>query len=313
MFVWLMLAAVLGGGAALLLWRRRTPGRARRADRRFEYYPAPEPAPPPPPPHRNPRMSRSVASPDRASACASRPSRPASCRRACGHGSTSSSPRSPATSKPTGWYSFRYRDVQLGQRAGARLAGRGQPVQRRARRRSRISPPFSPIRPAPGERIAAIAPMKSLSIRNSIVVERANIQMVELGGSQVYVPVVAFNVHYRGTGGDAQTSASYLGRPRHRRRQARPVPAGSGRADHRPWRPSASDRALGDKPRGRCCCSCARRAPPRRRGTAATLRQARAAASRSACRQGPSAGRARPCTARSPAGNTSARPSANSR
>ena len=34
--------------------------------------------------------------------------------------------------------------------------------------------------------------------------------MVELGGNQVYVPVVAFNVHYRGTGGDAQTSGSYL-------------------------------------------------------------------------------------------------------
>ena len=81
--------------------------------------------------------------------------------------------------------------------------------------------------PGPGERIPGIAPLKRMSIRNSIIAERANIQTVELAGKQVYVPVVGFNVYYRGSVGGAQTSASYLVGRETGREKLGPVALGS--------------------------------------------------------------------------------------
>ena len=104
---------------------------------------------------------------------------------------------------------FRPRDAQLGKRSARDLLVEVSLFNAGPTQQQDIAAFFN--KPAgPDERIPGIAPLNRLSIRNSIVVARSNIQMVELGGNQVYVPVVAFNVHYRGTGGDAQTSASYL-------------------------------------------------------------------------------------------------------
>lgn len=212
MFVWLMLAAVIGGGAALLLWRRRT--RAALAEGyEYDMYSAPEPGPAPPPPPPPPQQPSHV------------PVRPLP--------RTELPPAEPP--KPAGVVSSRLRpwidlnftplacDIEAGRvvihfdiemlNSGGSAARdllvevslfNAGPTQQQDIAAFFANPAGS------GERIPGIAPLKSLSLRNSIVVERSNIQMVELGGNQVYVPVVAFNVHYRGTGGEAQTSASYL-------------------------------------------------------------------------------------------------------
>jgi hypothetical protein len=61
-----------------------------------------------------------------------------------------------------------------------------------------------------GERIVAIAPLKRVAIRTQVVAPREQIQAYELGGRQVFVPVIAFNALYRWSNGEGQTSVSYL-------------------------------------------------------------------------------------------------------
>jgi len=61
-----------------------------------------------------------------------------------------------------------------------------------------------------GERIEMIAPLQQISIRTSLVAPRQNIQVFEMGGKQVFVPLVAFNALYRAPGGGGQTSVAYM-------------------------------------------------------------------------------------------------------
>ena len=61
-----------------------------------------------------------------------------------------------------------------------------------------------------GERIEALPPLQHVTIRTSLVAPRANIQIFELGGRQVFVPLIAFNALYRLGGGNGQTSVAYL-------------------------------------------------------------------------------------------------------
>jgi hypothetical protein len=61
-----------------------------------------------------------------------------------------------------------------------------------------------------GERIAAIPPLQRLNFRTSLAAPRDAVQVFEMAGRQVFVPVVALNVLYRWGAGEGQTSASYL-------------------------------------------------------------------------------------------------------
>lgn len=61
-----------------------------------------------------------------------------------------------------------------------------------------------------GERIEALPPLQSVTIRTALVAPRANIQMFELGGQQVFVPLIAFNALYRAGSGRGQTSVAYM-------------------------------------------------------------------------------------------------------
>jgi len=61
-----------------------------------------------------------------------------------------------------------------------------------------------------GERIEALPPLQHVTIRTSLVAPRANIQIFELGGRQVFVPLIAFNALYRLGSGTGQTSVAYL-------------------------------------------------------------------------------------------------------
>jgi hypothetical protein len=61
-----------------------------------------------------------------------------------------------------------------------------------------------------GERIVAIAPLKRMNIRTQVVAERGQVQVYEVAGRQVFVPLIAFNALYRWTSGEGQTSVSYL-------------------------------------------------------------------------------------------------------
>lgn len=61
-----------------------------------------------------------------------------------------------------------------------------------------------------GERIDSIGPMKNVRIRSGLVMPLANVQVYELAGRKVFVPLIAFNILYSWARGSGQTSASYL-------------------------------------------------------------------------------------------------------
>jgi hypothetical protein len=61
-----------------------------------------------------------------------------------------------------------------------------------------------------GERIVEIGPLKRIALRSQVVAPLTQIQRYELGGHEVFVPVIAFNALYRWSSGEGQTSVSYL-------------------------------------------------------------------------------------------------------
>jgi hypothetical protein len=61
-----------------------------------------------------------------------------------------------------------------------------------------------------GERIDSIPPLQRMSIRTQVVAPRDNLQALDIGGRLVFVPLIAFNTLYRWSGGEGQTSVSYL-------------------------------------------------------------------------------------------------------
>jgi hypothetical protein len=61
-----------------------------------------------------------------------------------------------------------------------------------------------------GERIDAIAPMKAVRIKSRIVAPRDQVQIYDVGGRKLFVPLVAFNVLYSWARGAGQTSQSFL-------------------------------------------------------------------------------------------------------
>ena len=61
-----------------------------------------------------------------------------------------------------------------------------------------------------GDRIDAIAPMKAVRIKSRIVAPREQVQIYDVGGRKLFVPLVAFNVLYSWSRGAGQTSQSFL-------------------------------------------------------------------------------------------------------
>ena len=61
-----------------------------------------------------------------------------------------------------------------------------------------------------GERISVIPPLKTVWVNTKVVAPRANVQLIEISGRQVFVPLIAFNALYNWGAGEGQTSASYL-------------------------------------------------------------------------------------------------------
>lgn len=62
-----------------------------------------------------------------------------------------------------------------------------------------------------GERIPAIAPLKRMTIRSQVAAPRANVSLLRIEGREMFVPLIAFNALYGGSGADdGQTSLAYL-------------------------------------------------------------------------------------------------------
>ena len=49
-----------------------------------------------------------------------------------------------------------------------------------------------------------------MTLRSQFVAPRESVRVLEIAERQVFVPLIAFNALYRWSGGEGQTSASYL-------------------------------------------------------------------------------------------------------
>ncbi len=63
---------------------------------------------------------------------------------------------------------------------------------------------------AKGERIPAIPPLKRVALKSAVSLTREQMRQFEVAGRRLFVPLIGFNALYRWSGGDGQTSASYL-------------------------------------------------------------------------------------------------------
>lgn len=65
---------------------------------------------------------------------------------------------------------------------------------------------------AKGDRIPAIAPLKRVALKSAVSLTLDQMRQFEVTGTgkRIFVPLIGFNALYRWSGGDGQTSASYL-------------------------------------------------------------------------------------------------------
>jgi hypothetical protein len=61
-----------------------------------------------------------------------------------------------------------------------------------------------------GQRIAAISPLQRISLRTEVSAPRTGLQLFEVAGRHVIVPLIGFNALYRWGISDGQTSQSFL-------------------------------------------------------------------------------------------------------
>ena len=63
---------------------------------------------------------------------------------------------------------------------------------------------------ARGERIPAIPPLRTVSLTSAVSLTREQMRQYEVGGRRLFVPLIGFNALYSWSGGNGQTSASYV-------------------------------------------------------------------------------------------------------
>jgi hypothetical protein len=66
-------------------------------------------------------------------------------------------------------------------------------------------------RPAgPGDRVDVIPPLQRMEFRTTVQLRREQLRIFEVEGRSLFVPLIAFNAHYRWSSGEGQTSTSYV-------------------------------------------------------------------------------------------------------
>ncbi|WP_309662010.1 hypothetical protein [Sphingomonas sp.] len=63
---------------------------------------------------------------------------------------------------------------------------------------------------AQGQRIPAIQPLTRIAMQSAVSLTREQMRQYEVGGRRLFVPLVGFNALYKWSGGDGQTSTSYV-------------------------------------------------------------------------------------------------------
>jgi hypothetical protein len=210
---WLLAAIALGAGGAFMFWRNRA-RHAFAGGPQVDAFMAPEPAPRPAPPRA--RQVPPPAAPPRAVAAPAPAPAPVPAK-PVGVVSARLRPSIDVTFQPTRCIldeqnvtiefelelfnsgSGPARDVLI--EATVFNAGPAQDQEILA---------FFAAPVGQGERIAAIPPLKRLNLRTQVAVPRSRLQLFEIGGRQVFVPLIAFNALYNWGTSAGQTSLSFL-------------------------------------------------------------------------------------------------------
>ena len=194
--------SALGGG--FLFWRNRSRA-ALAGGPQVDAFSAPEPAPAP----RPAPVPRARAAPPKAPAP---DGLAASSRPASGRGSISASTRSAASlEERQADHRVRARAVQFRQRAGSRRAGRSEPVQCRADAGQRHRRLLRQTRSAPATALPRSPPLKRVCAQDAGRDRAASsIQAYEVGGRAGVHAVDRLQRALRWSGGEGQTSVSYL-------------------------------------------------------------------------------------------------------
>ena len=193
---WLLAAVALGAGAAFLFYRRRS-RLAYAGAEEFETYVAPEaPAPP-----RVPRAAPKPAAPPKPVGVVSSNLRPWL--------DIQFEPIGCLVEEDAVTVEFNVHLYNSGSAPARKVLVEASMFNAGPTQEEDIAAFFDkPV--AQGERIPEIPPLRSMTIRSSVVAPRANVREVELGGRPAFVPLMAFNALYRLSGREAQTSTSFL-------------------------------------------------------------------------------------------------------
>lgn len=201
---WLLALILLGAGAGFVVWRRRSPPRYATAGA-SELVELPRTAPPPPPLQ---RASPPSAPPPAAPRAASNPSGIVSTRMRPWLEIGFSPGRCVVEERGT-TIQFDVEVYNSGNAPARDVLVEASMFNAGPEQDAEIGAFFAhPV--AQGERIPAIPPLGRIAMQSAVSLTLEQIRQYEVGGRRLFVPLIGFNALYKWSGGDGQTSASYL-------------------------------------------------------------------------------------------------------
>jgi hypothetical protein len=202
---WILAALALAGGTLFLLWRRRPRG-APVDGPEFDLFVPPEPAPARAPPPQVPAAQIPPAPPPKRAALAANGIVASRLRPSLEIGMQ---PLRCLVEEDNVTIEFEVELFNAGTAPARAVLAEASLLNASAAQGQELAAFFAnPV--GEGERIDAIPPMKRMAITSRVVAPRSAIQEYELAGRKAFVPVIAFNALYEGSGGKAQSSVAYL-------------------------------------------------------------------------------------------------------
>jgi hypothetical protein len=198
---WLLAALAIGAGGAFLFWRNRSREAYAGGPQQFDAYVAPEPTPAPRP----------------APAPAPAPPPEAAPPKAAGIVTTRLRPWLELNFEPIRCvvddekvtFEFELGLFNSGSAPAREVLIEATLFNAGPEQERQIEAFFaSPV--GSGQRIAAIAPLQRMDLRTEVSAPRTGLQLFEIGGRHVIVPLIGFNALYRWGVSDGQTSQSFL-------------------------------------------------------------------------------------------------------
>ena len=201
---WLLALILLGAGAGFVVWRRRSPPRYATAGA-SELVELPRTAPPPPPLQ---RASPPSAPPPAAPRAASNPSGIVSTRMRPWLEIGFSPGRCVVEEQGT-TIQFDVEVYNSGNAPARDVLVEASKFNAGPEQDAEIGAFFAhPV--AQGERIPAIPPLGRIAMQSAVSLTLEQMRQYEVGGRRLFVPLIGFNALYKWSGGDGQTSTSYL-------------------------------------------------------------------------------------------------------